>query len=521
MSLLLAEQLLRKIENGREFPPADYARRDLLNLYQSLRESEADKLKPSWWEQEYDGARDFLIDSLGERIPEIWADLLFGEEPEIEPIQKGNVDQLEKFVIDNDLPSQLHYAEQISSSEGEVWYRYLAVPMMGRVFIEWHSRLNVIPMFIGNKLVACAFISWLEIDDSKTWIYIEIHSEGVVLNRLYKANIGSQLKGKEVPLTDRPETELLRPQWLHSRPMLAGRLVNKRGRDFRIGRSDYKGTASLLLALNEITNIGQENARLTAKQKVIIPERFLTARGQLPRGAEIIIATEVDMDPTKIKNDLAQVEWEFDATALIAFKADLTDTILTRARVAPQLVGRHTEAAATGPAQKSRMMDTVLAGQGKSKKWDDRFPHILKAAWQLEALSLAEGGCGVSWGGLESDKLPVFKRNGALPEDEESRSRRIVTEVNAKIISKRTAIEENNPTWGPDRVQDEMDRIEEEATQELERMQAQFNLKNGDPNDPQKDDARDKGKDDPARLSTQPGQRRSTARPNAQRVVKT
>lgn len=227
------------------------------------------------------------------------------------------------------------------------------------------------------------------------------------------------------------------------------------------------------------------------------------------------------MDPTKIKNDMAQIEWEFDAEALISYKNDLVDTVLTRARVAPQLVGRHTESAATGPAQKTRMMDSVLAAQGKSKKWDDQLPAIMKKSWQVEALPLGSGGCGVGWSGLDDKKLPVFKRNGSLPEDEESRSRRIVTEVNAKILSKRTAMEENNPTWGPDRVDKEMERIEEEAQAELQRMQEQFNLKNpNDPNDPQDDDAADKGVKDPGRLPLKPGQRRSTARPNAERVVK-
>jgi len=525
MSLLLAEELLRKIENAREFPPVDYAQRDSLALYQAIRESDTKKLKPNWWDEEYETSRDFIIDSLGARIPETWADLLFGEEPEFEPIQKSNVDELEKFVDDNNLPSELHWAEQLSSSEGEVWYRLLSVPMLGRVFIEWHSRMNVVPYFIGQRLAAVAFVSWLEIDgdSNKIWVYLEVHSEGVVLNRLYFTGIGGALKGNEVPLGDREETAQLRPQWLHPLPMLGGRLINKRGKDVRIGGSDYKGIASLLLALNEIANIGQENARLTAKQRVIIPERFLTSRGQLPRGAEIIIATEVDQDPTKIKNDLAQVEWEFDAEALIAYKGDLTDTILTRARMAPQLIGRHTESAETGPGYKARLIDSVLAAQGKAKKWDEYIPEILKLAWQLEALPIGAGGCGVAWKGLDGDKFPVFKRNGNLPEDEESRSRRIVTEVNAKILSRRSAMEENNPTWGPDRVQDEMDRIEEEEQQALERMQQQFQFKsNIDQSqlDRQKDDAADKGVQDPGRLPLQPGKRRSTARPNADRVVK-
>lgn len=518
MSILFAKQLLQRLERARTFPIDGPVSRSDLVLYQSIRESEISQLKPKWWNEEYETSREFVIDPLGERIPEVWADLLFGEEPEFEPVNKGNQDDLEKFTKDNKLPTNLHYAEEISSSEGEVWWRLLSVPSMMRVFIEWHSRLNVEPYFIGNKLVAVAFISWLEISDSKQWIYVEVHSEGVVLNRLYHNTIGSQL-GKPRELTEREETAELRPLWTHPLPMLAGRLLNKRGRDWRIGKSDYKGVSHLLLALNELQNIGQDNARLTAKQRVVIPERFLTARGQMPRGAEIIVATEVDADPTKVKNDMAQVEWSFDAEKLIAWKGDMVETILTRTRIAPELISKNKEGGATLPAKRADLLDTVLRAQSKAKKWDDELPGILKLAWQLENLAISQGGCSADWGKVDGDKEPIFKRNGSLPEDEETRSRRIVTEVNAKILSKRTAIQVNNPTYGPDRVDEEIAQIEKEETDSLKRMQ-QFKDP-PDPSDPQQKDAADKGVQDPGRLPLQPGKRRSTARPNPERQVKT
>ena len=50
--------------------------------------------------------------------------------------------------------------------------------------------------------------------------------------------------------------------------------------------------------------------------------------GNFPRGAEMLIATEVDQDPEKIKNQVAMIEFEFDAAALIAYKENLTDTSL-------------------------------------------------------------------------------------------------------------------------------------------------------------------------------------------------
>lgn len=534
MSILYAQQLLRKLEGERTFPPPDeyHLRKDICK-YQAIRESDENVLTPLWWKQDSDyNGKDFVLDPLGARIPEIWADMLYGLEPEFEPALKADRDRLEEFVDYNDLPSELHFAEQICSSEGEVWWLYRAVPSDGHAELSWYSRLNVVPLWFGKKLAAAAFISVLEYEQQsrKQWIYLTIHAEGVVLNRLYYHTAGTAL-GEPKQLGERDETKDLRPLWGHPLEMLCGRIGNRRGKNNQLRGSDYKGLTGLLDHLNEVQNVGQDNLRLTGKQRVVIPERFLTARGQMPKGAEVIIATEVDADPTKIKNEMVQLEWEFDATALLEWKNDLVDSILTRARIAPQLVGRHTEMAATGPALRARLMDSLMSATGKGKDHDDRIPKIISLGAQLESLPLSSGGPGNTWRNTE----PVtFKRNSSLPEDETDRSNRTVTEVNAKIKSKQTAIEENNPTWGPDRVQEELDRIDQEDQAALQRAQEQFAATNPDPNaapdggptNPSNpvttnSSTGKNGLPDPAKAqSTRRGKRKNTSVPDPQRAVK-
>jgi hypothetical protein len=530
MSIIFAQQLLRRIEGAKSFPPPDelHLRTDLV-LYSAIRESDEKQLTPKWWRQDPDLAQaDFMLDPLGARIPEVWADMLFGIEPEFESPLKSDRTRLEEAIDYNDLPSELHWAEQLCSSEGEVWWRLVSVPIDGHAKLEWHSRLNVIPLWLGNRLAAAAFISILELnpDSREQWTYIEVHSEGAVLNRLYKHKNGSGL-GDPLPLTDREETEELRSDWTHPLPILCGRISNKRGRNAQLGGSDFKGLTGLLNGLNESANIGQDNVRLTAKQRVVLPERFLTARGQMPKGAEVIIATEVDADPTKIKNDMAQIEWSFDASALLAWKEDQVDTILTRARIAPQLVGRHTEMAATGPALRARVMDSIMAATGKAKEWDDKVPELISLLAQLESLPTSSGGPGNKW---RSTEPVTFKRNNSLPEDETDRSNRTVTEVNAKIKSRQTAIEENNPTWGPDRVSEELDRIEDEEVAALQRMAEQMNPgepaeggpvhnSSGDTPVTTNSSTGENNIKDPAKAgSTRRGKRKTTSVPDPQRV---
>lgn len=467
MILSYLEKLQNELENGKQFPPSrEYKYRTNLSTYTALRESNAAFLRPSWWFEENPTGRDYIVDPLAERIPQVWADMLFGEEASFEAKVKKDQERLEHTLDTSDIPSLLKWAEEVCSSEGEVWSRLVSQPELRATQIEFHSRLNVIPYFLGRVIVSAAVVSVLEEEENgKQWVYVEYHCEGYVRNRLYYHTKSTAL-GEPVAMTLRPETAELRPEWDHKLDMLVGRIVNRWGKDWRCGVSDYQGVAGLLLALNEITNIGQENVRLTGKQRVVVPQRYLTDMGSLPRGAEVLIATEVDQDPDKIKNDFAQIEWKFDAEALIAYKSDVVDSILTRARIAPQLVGRHTESAQTGPALRARLLDSVLAAQGKGKEWDEEIPVRVSLAAQVEALTLAEGGSGNEWSKPADE--PTFKRKSPLPEDEEARSRRTVTEVNASILSRETAIQLNNPEWGEGRVTQEMDRLREERAAGLQ-----------------------------------------------------
>lgn len=429
----------------------------------AIRSSDASKLRPTGWGEGFDGrSRDYIIDPLGERIPYVWADLLFGEDPVISPVGKTDRDRMDEMVNANMLPSELHRAEWICSSEGEVWYRIHPDDMMGHASIEFHSRYTVVPQWAGKVPGAVAFVSEIAWDGKAVYRYVEIHGAGLMWRLLYKGTEDGTKLGQQVSLSDRPETKDWEPEYQHKGDILAGRILNKIGVDRKFGVSDYSGLGDLLLALNEITTIGQENARLTAKQRAIIPQRFLNMFGNLPRSAEILIATDVDQDPDKIKNDVAMIEFEFDATALIAYTEHITDRVLTRARVAPQLVGRHTEGAQTGPALRARLVDSELAAQGKGKFWDDEGPVFLQ-----KMIAVERDYHSIAWtqpkGKKAQEKLPSFKRSNAIPEDPEARSRRLAVSVNADFLSRRTAIAQDHPEWDDDRVQEEMDQIEKES----------------------------------------------------------
>lgn len=454
----LVEEIKSKWPVRREQPYQDQIR-----LHRAFRESDHAILRPSGWNGDTGRTRDYIIDPLGERIPYVWSDLLFGEDPTISPAKRPDLKRMDELIDVNDLPSELQRAEWICSSEGEVWYRVVPDFANTHACIEWHSRMVVTPLWAGKYLMAAAFVSDIMdiADDKRIYRYVEVHTTGHVRRLLFHGTKNSNHIGTEVSLETLPVTADWEADWHHGLDMLAGRIVNRLGADKHMGISDYDGIEDLLLALNEITTIGQENARLTAKQRAILPQQFLDLQGNLPRGAEILVATNVDQDPEKLKNQVAMVEFEFDAAALIAYTEHITDRVLTRARVAPQLVGRHTEGAQTGPALRARVLDSMLAAQGKGKFWDDRAPKVLQSAAQVEKLDTGSGGLGIKWTNV--DELPSFKRGSALPEDPEALSRRLAIEVNAKFLSRKTAIAMSHPEWDDSRVEDELALMREET----------------------------------------------------------
>jgi hypothetical protein len=455
-----AEKLLKRLLAAEEWPlKSERKVHEEIALWRALREGDRDFLRDY---VEWEDDRSYYLDPLAERIPETWADLLFGEDPTIEPAAESDESLLEDIVEENDLPSSLQEAEEVCASEGEVWWRVfkdstvLTVPT-----IEWHSRLDVIPLYVGRKLAAAAVVSEVGREEGEqtgkatVWRYIAIHEEGSMLNLLFKGE-DSRL-GERKQLSEHPAVADLQETWDHGlASMLLGRVVNKRAPRNR-SRSVYHGIRDFLLALNENFAIGQENARLTAKQKAFVTPDMIGPDGRFPSGADIFIRQNTDGDPDKPGDPLVQLEWSFEAAALIQWDDHLEERAITRARIAPQLIGQNTEGALTGPALRARLLDTLLARMGKGRFWDDELPQCLAAAQMVDALADQQGGFGRSWS--SPAERPSVERGDALPVDQDDEVNRIAAEIGAEILSTQTGIEERHPDWDEERVLEESKRI--------------------------------------------------------------
>lgn len=448
----------------------------------------------------------------------------FEAQPETEGAESTDQELLDDLVDENDLPTELQAAAAQCVAEGEVWWRvYVDRDAFEHPVIEWHSRADVLPLYRGRKLLAVAFISdlsnlapdapvlrvgddndpagttmWRQEatstgSDPVVWRYVEIQTGGMTRNLLYRGERNKLGEGQ--PLQAHEQTADLPDQWIHDleaqsragrpvRVMLAGRVTNGQC-SARLGRSQYAGARDLFYELNKLASVGSRNVELTMQKRAVVNADVVGAM------VAAKLAANPDMDPAEVartvrssvalpdafmaprpnRDDMGeQVPMgvlEFSdawAEALLAWDGGLTDKILTRCRVAPQLVGRHTEDAATGPALRARLLDSVLAADGKARAWDDALPRLIRAAQLVDALAEERGGCGHDWS--SPDEPPVVVRSSVLPEDEGEEVVRHAAAVGARIESRRTAIERLNPEFDEDRVTEELALIDADPVPE-------------------------------------------------------
>lgn len=436
-------------------------------LWTAMRENDRDALiQITNWERD----RPLHVDPLPERISEAYSDLLYGEEPKFFSEDTSDQKNMDELVEETALPAELKRWCDLGVSEGEVWWRcWTDLDSSEHPLVSGHSRMDVIPLFVGHKIVACAFVDNLlnqEIYIEQQmhvvfWRHIEIHTKGYVRNLLYQGSMGGL--GKAEPLSSLPETAHLDEDWEHGLPvMLAGRIVNKMGRDFRLGVSQYQGVRDLLMDLNEARTIMAENARLVLKARMVVPANALDADGNFDASDDVVVAESLDEELAGSKSGpYAVLEYNFQSAALIEHKNELTLDILARVGLAEQF-GQQSRGgggqAFTGTALRTKLVPTVQSGQGKAREYDRKVPHVLKALALLDNLSPEKGGCGTSWTNAAGPH--VQQRANLLPEDPNEKVQRHVMAVQGEVESIQTAVSDlHDEDWSEEEIELEVTRI--------------------------------------------------------------
>lgn len=466
-----AAQLLTMIGSGKVtmgYPAA-------LDKWIAMRESDrARLLQLAQWDVTKQGP--YRIDPMPEKVSTAFADFLWGEDPTIEPNNEADAENLEQIVSNNDLSDDLHYAEEIRSSEGQVWWRiYRDDDQFPYPVIEWHSRTEVIPFFRGKRLLAVAFVVVVEDSMSEEtgptviggagqrqiWRRLEVFGPGVTYNALFKSATAGEL-GSQVPLDSHEDTADMPEEWRHGLPMLAGRLVNRRGSGrWNEGRSDYHGVEDFMFDLNEAHAVDKANFKLAGRKRSVMPEQYRKADGTA-EDADVYFVPEGVDEMEAAEFHFKVLEYNYNGTESIERKRDLANTILTRVGLARQLVDPNDSEGqpATGVALRTRLIPMVATARGKARAWDEGLPVILMLAQMVDALDIQRYGFGRPW--RAAGEQPSIERGSILPEDPQEELDYHVAATAADLESLETAIQDIHKDWEPGQVKKEVAKILDE-----------------------------------------------------------
>ncbi len=198
-----AETLIASLEAATQWP-VDPAW-SIVTTHAAFREADTTALKLI---AEWPSSRPYVPDPLPWLVAKAHADLLFGEEPEIEPANEADTELLDAITDASDIETQSHRAAQIASSEGEVWWHtYVDKVASDWPIIEFVSRSQVVCLWRGRTAAATAFVSVVrQTRADEVWRLLEVHETGRVLNLLF---VGSSSRlGHAVDLGRMPELDL-------------------------------------------------------------------------------------------------------------------------------------------------------------------------------------------------------------------------------------------------------------------------------------------------------------------------
>ena len=403
--------------------------------------------------------REYIHDPLAKRIAGAFADFLFGDEPTTVAHNERDQDWLDFICSENRLPSILHRAERVAASEGEAWWHgWVDREVALSPLVEFVSRLRVVPLWRGDRLLAAAFISILADEDDVVWRHLEVHGDGRVVNAVFEGT-RNQLGTRRDPKL-RPEMQGVEEVWAHGLPILAGRIVNELDDDHELGIGEYDQIADLLLALNEARTIGAENTRLTAKKRLFVTESLMSPEGTFDAGSDVVQVSAQGgaLGEGGSTPPVSAVEYSYDAAPLIAHNQDLESTILSRVGLVPQIIGHQVDGQAeSGTSIRLRFLPTEIAADGKSREWADRLPIILQRLMLVDQLPAERGGFGRTY--AEAGAPPTVELGSILPENDTEITTEAATAVTAGIRSVEQAVRDQHPEWSDQDVMDELERI--------------------------------------------------------------
>lgn len=399
----------------------------------------------------------YVIVPLPRLLSKASANLLFGEDPDIDAADSADSDAMSDLIRENKLPSEAKRAALLSSSEGEVWAKISVAPaLLDWPIIDFVSTRRVIPEWRGRFLVAATFVTEWRISDVTILRMLERHEAGRVTIEAWEGTQTS--KGHKVSLDAHEETQGWPEEALtgFDHPLVAY-IPNIVEDSPVVGVSDYDAVWSYFFALNETATVGQSNVRSVGKKRLAVNRAVLNDQGSLSNDELIVVEGDPGVEPALIK----EIQYAFEAGELVSWVDSLIDQALMMAGVAPSTVGRSVDGGAvSGTALRLKMAHSLMEAGTKARHYIDALAPLIRDAAIIDSKPGSFGGFNRGW--TDPESLPSITLGDGLPLDSVEEANEVATLVGAKTMSIETAVRRLHPDWDDDEVEAEVARIEED-----------------------------------------------------------
>ncbi|MEU4332340.1 hypothetical protein [Nonomuraea dietziae] len=390
------------------------------------------------------------------------SDLLFSEPPSITVKDTTTQDRINDL-IENGLHTTLLEGAEVGAALGGYYLR----PVWDQTVAElpWLAVINAdaaVPEWRHGKLFAATFWRIIEKDDNTCLWHLERHEPGTILNGLYRGAPGSL--GKQLPLTDHPETAGLEPSIKTGLTRCTATYVpnmrpNRLWRNFpagaNLGRPDFDGPLlGLMDSVDETWTSWMRDIRL-AKARLIVPSEYLQSNGP-GQGAYFDLERELYEGLTALTdNSRLEISPQQFAIRVMEHKetqAELLEAILRSAGYSAQSFGLRGEVAVTA-TEVSAKERRSLTTRGKKATYTK--PALADA---VEMLLQLEASMPIFSSQVKPERPKIVFGDSVSP-DIMQLAQTAELMRRAEAASDETLVRMLHPDWDEDQVQAEVDAI--------------------------------------------------------------
>jgi hypothetical protein len=412
-------------------------------------------------------------------IPQVSADLLFGQPPTITVIDKASPDE----------PAAKVTQERIDALLGEQAHTMLheaaeACAALGHTYLraDWDRDLDstgpilcavdadaAYPTYRYGRMVDVLFVrQWS--DGGGVLRHLEYHEPGMIWHSAWMGD--NTNLGRPVPLASYPQTAELQQDAMVADDSRPGAGVatgidrldvvgvsNARSRTWRhlpgardLGRADIAGVESELDALDDTWSSWMRDIR-HGRSRIHVPAHMMESRGR-GLGATVDLDRELYVglqSPPDGALQLTATQFQIRHVEHLATTEALLERILSGAGYSPQTFGLHGDSALTATESWARQVRTQNTRLAKVRRWRQALIDLTRITVDLDRAQF--GGKG------NPDLVPQVTFAESVSESQLARAQTAQALRVAEAASTETLVGMTHPDWDAEAIKEEAERI--------------------------------------------------------------